>query len=325
MGNLFARWIAVILAAAFCTATSVAAEDYPTRPIRMIIPFSAGGPTDVAGRIVGQHLTEIWGNSIVVDNRAGASGTIAAAIAIGAAPDGYTLLFGSNSTFAVNPAVFSKLPYNVFRDLELVGLAAYAPHLLAIRAGIPANTVAELIALAKKQPGKFTFASSGAGAIIHMAGELFKYYSGIDIVHIPFKGGAPATVAMLSGEVDMMMNDLSQFLVHMKSGKLRGLAIAHPQRSALVPEMPTFAEVGFPGVESGSWFGLAVPAKTPKAVVGSISDGLGKVLVKPEYKERLSGIGMEALRMTPEQATAFTKREIEKWSKVAKAANVRLD
>jgi len=185
--------------------------------------------------------------------------------------------------------------------------------------------VAELIALARKQPGKLTFASSGAGAIIHMAGELFKYYSGIDIVHIPFKGGAPATVAMLSGEVDMMMNDLSQFLVHIKSGKLRGLAIAHPQRSALAPEMPTFAEVGFPGVESGSWFGLAVPAKTPKAVVGSISDGLGKVLVKPEYKERLSGIGMEALRMTPEQATAFTKREIEKWSKVAKAANVRLD
>ena len=325
MGNLFARWIAVILAAAFCTATSVAAEDYPTRPIRMIIPFSAGGPTDVAGRIVGQHLTEIWGNSIVVDNRAGASGTIAAAIAIGAAPDGYTLLFGTNSTFAVNPVVFSKLPYDVFRDLELVGLAAYAPHLLAIRAGIPANTVAELIALARKQPGKLTFASSGAGAIIHMSGELFKYHAGIDILHVPFKGGAPATVAMLSGEVDMMMNDLSQFLVHIKSGKLRGLAIAHPQRSALAPEMPTFAEAGFPGVESGSWFGLAVPAKTPKAVVGSINNGLGKVLVRPEYKERLSGIGMEPLRMTPEQVAAYTKREIEKWSKVAKAANVRLD
>lgn len=325
MGNLFTRWIAVILATAFCTATSVVAEVYPTRPIRMIIPFSAGGPTDVAGRIVGQYLTELWGNSIVIDNRAGGSGTIAAAIAIGAAPDGYTLLFGSNSTFAVNPVVFSKLPYDVFRDLELVGLASYAPHLLAIRTGIPANTVAELIALAKKQPGKFTFASSGAGTIIHMAGELFKFYSGIDIVHIPFKGGAPATVAMLSGDVDMMMNDLSQFLVHMKSGKLRGLAIAHPQRSALAPEMPTFVEAGFPGVEAGSWFGLAVPAKTPKAVVGLISDGLSKVLVKPEYKERLSGIGMEALRMTPEQATAFTKREIEKWSKVAKAANVRLD
>lgn len=325
MGILFARWIAVIVVTAFCTAAAVVAQDYPTRPIRMIIPFPAGGPTDVAGRIVGQHLTEIWRETIVVDNRPGAAGTIAAAIAIRAAPDGYTLLFGSNSTFAVNPAVFSKLPYDVFRDLKLVGLAAYSPHLLAIRAGIPANTVAELIALARKQPGKLTFASSGAGAIIHMAGELFKYHARIDILHVPFKGGAPATVAMLSGEVDMMMNDLSQFLVHMKSGKLRGLALAHPRRSALAPEMPTFAEVGFPGVESGSWFGLAVPANTPTVVVASINDGLGKVLGKPEYTERLSGIGMEALRMTPEQAAAFTKREIEKWSNVAKAANVRLD
>lgn len=325
MGNLFTRRVAVILATAFCTVTAVVAQDYPVRPVRMIIPFSAGGPTDIVGRIVGQHLTEIWGETIVVDNRPGAASRIAAEIVIRAAPDGYTLLFATNSTFAVNPVVFSKLPYDVFRDLELVGLAAYAPHLLAIRAGIPANTVAELIALARKQPGKLTFASSGAGAIIHMAGELFKYHARIDIVHVPFKGGAPATVAMLSGEVDMMMNDLSQFLVHIKSGKLRGLAIAHPQRSALVPEMPTFAEVGFAAVESGSWFALAAPAKTPKAVVRSISDGLGKVLVRPEYKERLSGIGMEPLRMTPEQAAAFTKREIEKWSKVAKAANVRLD
>jgi tripartite-type tricarboxylate transporter receptor subunit TctC len=324
MGILFTRWIAAILAMALCTATAVVAEDYPTRPVRMIIPFSAGGPTDVAGRIVGKHMTEILGKTIVVDNRPGASGTIAAAIVIRAAADGYTLLFGSNSTFAVNPAVFSNLPYDVFRDLELVGLAAYAPHLLAIRAGIPANTVAELIALAKKQPGKLTFASSGPGAIIHMSGELFKYHAKIDIVHVPYKGGAPATVAMLSGEVDMMMNDLSQFLVHIKSGKLKGLAIANAQRSPLLPKMPTFAEVGFPEVESGSWFGLAVPANTPKAVVGSLNNALGKVLVKPEYKQRLVGVGMEALQMTPEQAAAFTKREIEKWRKVAKAANVSL-
>jgi tripartite-type tricarboxylate transporter receptor subunit TctC len=323
MGRRFARCVAIILTAALWSAGAVAAEDYPDRPIRMIVPFPAGGPTDIVGRTVAQHLTEIWGKTVVVDNRPGASGTIGAEAMARATPDGYTLMLGSNSIFAVNPAVFAKLPYDVFRDFAFLGMIGYGPHLLGVRAGLPANNIAELITLAKKQPGKLTFGSAGTGTIIHMAGELFKYHAAIDIREIPFKGGAPATVAMLSNEVDMMMNELSVFLTHIKSGRLRGLALAHPQRSPLVPEMPTFTEVGLREVEAGTWFGLAAAAKTPKTVLKRITDALTVVFAKPEFNERLASIGMSRAEMTPEQATAYAKREIEKWTKLAQAIKMQ--
>jgi tripartite-type tricarboxylate transporter receptor subunit TctC len=319
-----ALYLAALSACALC-APAHAAETYPARPVRAVVPFAAGGPTDVASRIVAQHLGELWRRTVVVDNRPGVGGILGAEIVIKAIPDGYTLLLGSNSTFAVNPAVFAKLPYDVFRDLRVIGLTAYSPHLLAIRSAIPANSVTELISLARKQPGKLSFASSGTGAIIHMAGELFKYYAKIDIAHIPFKGGAPATVAMLSGDVDMMMNDMTQFLAHIKTGRLKGLAVADPQRSALGPDIPTFAEAGIPEVVSGSWFGLAVPVGTPDSVVSALSAALGKVLGNAEYKERMASLGMEPLLMSTDQTAAYIRAEIEKWSKIAKAANIRLE
>lgn len=316
---------AAIFCAMLWAGFAAAAEDYPARPVRMIIPFPAGGPADFVGRVFAQHLTDLWGQQIVADNRAGASGIIGTKIAIGSTPDGYTLLFGSNSTFAVNLVLIKKLPYDVFRDLALIGLVAIAPHALAVREGIPARNVGELIALAKRQPGRLTFASAGPGTIVHMAGELFKYHAGIDIVHVPFKGGAPATVGLLAGEVDMVVNDLSALLTHVKSGRLRILAVAHPRRLALLPDVPAFSELGLPGVESSTWWGIAVPVKTPRAVVTRIKAGYEKVLARPEYIERLAGLAMEPLVLTPEQTTAFVKREIEKWQKVATAANVRID
>jgi tripartite-type tricarboxylate transporter receptor subunit TctC len=320
------RWkAAVVLSALLWAGVAIAAEDYPARPVRMIIPFPAGGPADFVGRVFAQHLTELWGQQVVTDNRAGASGIIGTKIAIGATPDGYTLLFGSNSTFAVNLVLIKKLPYDVFRDLALVGLVAIAPHALAVREGIPARNVKELIALAKQQPGKLTFASAGPGTIVHMAGELFKYHAGVDIVHVPFKGGAPATVGLLAGEVDMVVNDLSALLTHVKSGRLRILAVAHSRRLSLLPDVPAFAEVGLPGVESSTWWGIAVPVKTPRAPVARIKAGYEKVLARPEYIERLASLAMEPLVLTPEQTSAFVKREIEKWQKVATAANVRID
>lgn len=316
---------AVFLLAWAFAAHATAADTYPARPVRMIVPFPAGGPADFVGRLYAQHLAELWGTPIVTDNRTGASGIIGTEMAIRSAPDGHTLLFGSTSTFAVNPVIIPKLPYDVFRDLKLVGLVAIAPHVLAVRADIPARDVRELIALAKKQPGKLTIASAGPGTIVHMAGELFKYRAGVDIVHIPFKGGGPATVGLLAGEVDMVVNDLSAVLAHVKSGRLRALAAAHPRRLQPLPDVPTFAEAGVNGVESSTWWGVAVPVNTPRSLVARIKATHDQVLARASYGERLASLAMEPLALAGEQSAAFIKSEIEKWRKVAVAANVRIN
>ena len=324
--TLALRFVNIATLLALCWAAfAFAAEQFPARPVRMLIPFPAGGPADFVGRLFAQNLTELWGTQVVSDNRAGASGIIGTETAIKANPDGYTLLFGSTSTFAVNLVLIKRLPYDVFRDLQLIGLVAIAPHVLAVRAGLPAKNVKELIALAKSQPGKLTFASAGPGTIVHMAGELFKYHAAIDILHVPFKGGAQATVGLLSGEADMVVNDLSAVLAHVKSGRLRALATAHTRRLPPLPDTPTFAELGLPGIVSSTWWGIAVPAATPRAVVNRIKAAHDQVLARPEYGERLAGLAMEPLVLTREQTIAFIKHEIDKWQKVAIAANVRID
>ena len=319
------HWKAAALFCALCSGVAGAADDYPSRPVRMMIPFPAGGPSDFVGRLMAQHLTDIWGKQIVVDNRAGASGIIGTEIAVRSNPDGYTLLFGTNSTFAVNLVLIKSLPYDVFRDFALIGLVAEAPHILAVREGFPAKNVKELIALAKQKPGAYKFASSGTGTIVHMAGELFKYSAGIDIVHVPYKGGTPATLSLLTGEVDMLVNDLSTLLSLVKSGKVRAFAAAHTKRLAPLPDVPTFAELGMPGDVSSTWWAVAVPAKTPVAVRAKIVATQNKILARPEYAARLAELAMEPLVLTPEQASEVIKREIEKWRKVAAAANIRAD
>jgi tripartite-type tricarboxylate transporter receptor subunit TctC len=309
----------------FFAGSAHAGEDYPARPVRMMIPFPAGGPSDFVGRLLAQHLTDLWGKQIVVDNRAGASGIIGTEIAVRSNPDGYTLLFGTNSTFAVNLVLIRNLPYDVFRDLALIGLVAEAPHILAVRDGLPARSVKELVAMAKQQPGHYKFASSGTGTIVHMAGELFKYHAGIDIVHVPFKGGTPATLSLLTGEVDMLVNDLSTLLTHVKSGRVRALAAAHTKRLTPLPDVPTFAETGMPGVVSSTWWAVAVPVKTPPTVRARIEAAQAKVLVRPEYVARLADLAMEPLVLTADEANQVIKREIEKWRKVAAAANIRME
>jgi tripartite-type tricarboxylate transporter receptor subunit TctC len=317
--------VAIIALAMGFATTASAAETYPTRPVRMVIPFAAGGPADFVGRLFAQHLSDLWGQQIVTDNRGGASGIIGTETAIRSNPDGYTLLFGSTSTFAVNLVLIEKLPYDVFRDLQLIGLVANAPHVLAVRASQPARSVKDLVATAKKQPGKLSFASAGAGTIVHMAGELFKYHAGIDILHVPYKGGAAATVGVLSGESTMVVNDLSVVLAHVKSGQMRALAACHDKRLAPLPDVPTFRELGMPGVVSSTWWGMGVPSATPRAIVDRLAAAHAEVVKRPAYAARLAELAMEPLVLDRAQTNAFVKAEIAKWRKVATTANVKLD
>ena len=306
-------------------AVGQAPASFPNRPVRMVVPFAPGGFTDVVARIVGQRLTDAWGRPVIVDNRPGAAGTIAPVLVLETNADGHTLLFGSNSTFSVNPAVYGNLKYDIARDFTMAGLVAFSPHVLLVRGGLEANSVPDLVALARKQPGRVTFGSSGTGAVIHLAGELLRMRAGIDITHVPFKGGGPAATAMLAGEVDLMVNDPGPVLAHLKAGRLRALAVAQPKRTALLPTVPTFAEAGLPGVESSSWAGVAVAAKTPAAIVKRIHDTLNKVTGAADYVERLAEFGMEPLPLSTPEAADFVKRELARWTEVARAAKVRLD
>ena len=302
-----------------------AADDYPVRPVRLINPWAAGGPADFVGGLYAKELGDIWGRQVITDNRPGASGMIGTEIVTRAAPDGYTLLFSTISTFSINGILIKKIPYDVERDLSLVGITAVAPYVLAVRADLPARNVPELIALAKKQPGKLSFASAGPGTIVHMAGEQFKHAAGIDILHVPYKSGGPALVGVLGGEADMMVTDLSTILVHVKSGKLRALAAAHPRRQKPLPDVPTFAEQGLPGVESSAWWAFAAPAGTPRTILGRLKTAHVTAIARPDYVERLAELAIEPPVMTPEQTAAFVKSETEKWRRVVTTANVKIE
>jgi tripartite-type tricarboxylate transporter receptor subunit TctC len=309
----------------FVACAAFAAEEYPAKPIQMIVPFPAGGPADIVGRLYAQHLSAIVGQPVVTLNQAGASGSIGTAAAARTTPDGYTLVFGTTSTMVINPLVMKQVPYDFWKDFALIALIANAPHLLAVREGLPAKSAKDLVAMAKKSPGKYTIASSGAGTIVQMAAELFKHETGADLLVVPFKGGQPATLALLSGEVDMIVNDLTALKSHLASGKLRALAVAHASRLKPLPEVPTFAELGMPGVVSSTWWGIGTPVKTPEAVQARLRAATAKILADPDYVGRLASMAVEPMVMTPEQASAFVAGEVRKWKAVAAAAKIQVD
>jgi len=306
-------------------ACAAFAEDYPTKPVRMIVPFPAGGPADIVATVYGQHLAGILGQPIVKLNNDGASGSIGTAAAARAAPDGYTLIFGTTSTMVINPLVMKNLSYDFWKDFALIGLIASAPHLLAVREGLPAKSATDLVAMAKRAPGSYTIASSGPGTIVQMAAELFKQRAGIDLLVVPFKGGQPAMLALLSGDVDMIINDLTTLKSNLASGKLRALAVAHESRLQVLPDVPTFAELGLPGVVSSTWWGIGVPVKTPEPVQAQLREATAKILADPDYVSRLAAMAVEPLVMTPEQASAFVAAEVRKWKSVAAAAKIQVD
>src|SRR5882762_9458664 len=272
-------------------APTAAFAAYPERPVKLVVALAPGGPADTAARIFAPHLSDALGQSVFIENRTGASSVIGTESVVRAEADGYTLLFGSSSSFAVNPAVMKNLRFDVAKDLALIALVSYTPHVLVVRSSLAARTLAELIALAKAQPGKLTYASSGAGGAIHLATELFRRETGIDIVHVPYRGGGPAVFGLLSGDVDIFINDLSTTIESIRAGRLRVLATAWPTRSPLLPDIPTFGELGFPAVVSSSWFGLAAPVKTPVDTIERLARAAREASHASAYQDSLKKLG----------------------------------
>ncbi len=309
-----------------CVVSSDAsAQGYPNRPIKLIVPLAVGGPADAAARVFATALTDAVGQNVIVENRAGASGVVGTEAVVKSPADGYTLLFGSSSVFAVNPAVMKNLRFDVRKDLKLIGLVTQTEHVLAVRPGIGANTLADLVKIAKAQPGKLSYASSGAGGISHLASELFNLETGTKILHIPFRGGGPALIGVLSGDADMCINDIGITAPHVRSGKLTGLAIASQQRSAMLPDLPTFTELGYPGIQSRSWYGLAAPAGTPADAVQKLEAKTTEIAAATSFHASLNKAGLQPLMMTPAETAVFIEGDLNKWARVAKDAGVEAD
>ena len=313
------------LLAAFALGAHAQAP-YPNHPVRIIVPFPAGGTTDILARAVAQRLTEALGQPFVVDNRPGAAGNIGADLVAKAAPDGYTMLMGTVGTHAINPGLYPKMPYDHVRDFVPVILVAGVPNVLEINPSIPVNSVQELIAYAKANPGKLNFASSGSGTSIHLSGELFKVMTGVSMAHIPYKGSAPALADLVGGQVQLMFDNLPSSLALIKAGKLKALAVTSTQRSAALPDVPTVAESGLPGFEASSWFGLLAPAGTPKDVVAKVNAEVAKWLATPDAKEKLTAQGaIVATGLTPDDFVRHIAAETTKWQKVVKDSGAKVE
>jgi tripartite-type tricarboxylate transporter receptor subunit TctC len=294
---------------------------YPDKPIRFVVPFAPGGGTDIIARAMAQKLSEAFGQSVVVDNRGGAGGTIGADIAAKSAPDGYTMIMVSGS-YAVNAGLY-KLPYDPLNGIDTVSLVGTSPFIVALNPSVPARNVRELIALAKAKPASINYASTGTGGITHMATELFRLMAGINIVHIPYKGTGPALNDVIGGQVQMIFGSILATLPHAKSGRLKGIAVSGLKRSEAAPEMPTVAESGLPGYEVTLWYGVWGPKGVPKEVVSRWNAELVKILKSPDMKARLATQGLDAVGSTPGEFHAHLKAEIAKWAKVIKDANVK--
>jgi tripartite-type tricarboxylate transporter receptor subunit TctC len=315
--------IAGVLLAACAAAAS--AQSFPSKPIRIVVPFPPGGTTDVLARAAAQKLSDTLGQPAVVDNRPGAGGNIGAELVAKSPPDGYTLLMGTVGTHAINPALYPKMPYDHIRDFAPVILVAGVPNVLVINPSLPVNSVQELVAYARANPGKLNFASSGSGTSIHLSGELFKTAAGLSMTHVPYKGSAPALMDLIGGQVQLMFDNLPSALPQIKAGKLKALAVTSRERAPALPNVPTIAESGFPGFEASSWFGLLAPAGTPQPVIATINGEVAKWLASPDAKEKLLAQGANAAGGTPEDFAKHIAAETAKWQKVVKESGAKVD
>ena len=324
MGRRAALWLAAALAV-LTPHAAAAADAYPAKPIRFVVAFPPGGGTDIIARSIAQKLAERLAQHVVVDNRPGAGGNIGTDIVAKSAPDGYTILMGSAGPLAINASLFAKMPFDPIKDLAPVTLAASTPNVLVVHPSLPARTVKELIALARSRPGEINFASSGHGTPAHLAGELFNSMAGVKLVHVPYKGAAPALADLLGGQVQLMFSTMPPALPHVKDGKLRALAVTSRKRSPATPELPTIDEAALPGFEAITWHGVVVPAGTSAAIIARLNREIVAILHLPEVIERLSGQGAEALGSTPEEFAAYIRSESVKWAKVVRESGAKAE
>lgn len=301
------------------------AQTYPSKPVRFIVPFAPGGSTDLLARMLSRHLTDSLGQPVIVDNRGGAGGVIGAEIAARAPADGYTIVLGSPGPLTINPNLVAKMPYDTLRDFAPIALATISPFTLVVHPSSPAQSVKELLALARAKPGQLNYGSAGTGSVSHFSAEQFKALARVDIVQIPYKGAGPAVGDLLGGRLNLMFENLPTVIPHVRSGKLRMLAVGTKARSALVPDIPTVAESGVPGYESSTAFGVLAPAKTPAAIVSRLNRDIVAALKSGEMKERLTNQGLEALGGTPQQYGAHLKEERAKYGRLVKAAGIKID
>ena len=316
---------AIALAAVTLTAPPGIAQTYPAKPVRIIAGFPPGGAADLLARVVADKLSAALGQSFVVENRPGAGGTIGADAVAKAAPDGYTLLLGVTASQTIAPSIYKSLPYDAARDFKPVALVATIPVTLVVHPSVPANTAREFVALAKAAPAPMQYASSGSGAIPHLAGELFQLSQGVKLQHVPYKGAPLAMSDLLAGRVQLMFDNLPTVLAHIRSGKLRALAVAGDKRARALPDLPTLAEAGVPGVEVGSWFGVLAPGGTPDAIVATLTREIGKAVAADDAKARMEAMGAEPAYLAPGDFARLMRADTEKWAKLVKATGAQAD
>ncbi len=305
-------------------ATHAAAQAYPSKTMRIVVAFPAGGPIDIVARMLSPKLSETMGQQVIVDNRAGANGAIGTEHVVKSAADGYTMYLASPSAIAINPAV-SRVPFDTLRDLACVSLVSTTPELLVVHPSVPVKSVRELVAMAKAQPGRIVMASTGTGGLPHLALELLKSAARIDILHVPYKGAAPAVTDVIGGQVHGIFADLPVLYPHVTGGKLRALAVASPRRAPLLPDLPTMTEQGLPSVEAVNWYGILVPAKTPREVIARLNEGIVKSLNDKDLRGKMIERGADPITNTPDQFTAFLRGDMERWAKIVKTSGIRME
>ena len=313
---------ACFAALSVCLTGVVYAQEYPVRPIRIIVAYTPAGATDILARTVGQKMSEAWGQPVIIDNRPGANGNIGTEAAARASPDGYTLLMVTAGTHGINPGLYRKLPFDAVKDFAPVSLVALVPNILVVNNSLPAKSVKELIAYAKANPGKLSYGSPGIGATGHLSMELFKSMAGLDMVHVTYKGSAGVLADLMGGQINLSFDNMPPYLPQVKAGKIRALAVSTPKRSPAAPDIPTTAEAGVPGYEATAWFGLVATAGTPPAIVAKLAAETQRILKLPDVAERIAGLGAEPVGNTPDEFGKFIVSEIAKWSRVIREAKV---
>ena len=314
----------LVLLLGFASAQVALAQGFPARPVRLVVPYAAGGPVDIVGRIVGQRLSEAFHQQVIVDNRAGGGGNIALEIVARAAPDGYTLLMGANGVIAINPSLYKSMPVDTQKDFAPISMVASSPMILVAHPSVAAGSVKDLIALAKARPGAMNYASSGSGSTAHLSSELFKSMARINMVHVPYKGAGPALTDLVGGQVQIMFTGVSSTLPFVKSGKLKALAVSSEKRLPLLPDMPTVAE-SLPGYEVLTWYGVFAPAATPRAILDRVHTTLVEIFATPDAKARLAALGADAQTNTPQEFTQAVARETAKWARIVKESGARAE